>query len=199
MEPVMGEFRLIAKDALFWFEPDQVAFLHHHKIEFEKVFDARGLRRAQYREVMGAMGLVIAVGVTPCPSGHGMRNRHGQCIVCNPESLAYSARHHRTAMVYVAHSKSGHVIKVGSSANLDDRFDQLNVHQYGGYDDWTLLDHCHFDNAGRVELAIHERLAKYNVTGEYGARPESCRELFRCKPSIARAAFAQVRRDVEGG
>jgi len=183
-------------NAGFLLEGYERDFLEHHGIPKDKVFYAGAMKRAQYKEYMKEHGYLIAVGVTRCPEGHGMRSRHGQCIVCNPKGLAYSARHHREATVYVAHTKAGHLCKVGNSANLTDRFEQLNIHQYGGYADWVLLDSFNCLDAGRVEVAIHSRLARYSVDGEYGGRPESCRELFRCKPSVALAELRRVRKQL---
>lgn len=97
---------------------------------------------------------------------------------------------------YVAHSKAGRLIKIGTSGDLSDRFEQLNIHQYGGYADWVMLDAVHCEAAGRVEKDLQVALRRYQVTGSYGARPEDCRELFRCRPSIALAALRRIQQKV---
>lgn len=171
---------------------EQMEFLAHHGIRRSEVFNAAGMRRNEYHSRMKDGGFTIAFNVTVCIRGHALRNRHGKCVQCNPAVLAFQRRHHLEQFVYLAHSRTGRLVKVGTSNDLTDRIEQLNTHQYGGYSDWILLESELCSSAGQVEMAIHTAMARYQVDGSYGARFQSCREMFRCAPSVARTAMRRV-------
>jgi hypothetical protein len=171
---------------------EEIEFLRYHGISLLHVCMAHGLERAEYGPIMKARGLVAAIGVTRCKQGHAMRNRHGKCLICNPASLAYSKRYRANAWVYLAQSRSGRLFKVGTSADLDDRLEQLNVQGYGNRSDWQLLASVRCNEAGRVEHEVQKHLASYVVVAGYSIREEECRELFRCSKAVALAAFREV-------
>lgn len=168
---------------------EEAAFLAHHGIAADKVYDAEGTKRSVYGPVMREKGYVAAVNVTRCIHGHALRDRKGKCLVCNPAILKFRERHTAAGWVYLAYSRAGRIYKVGSSADIDDRFEQLNIHRYGGRDDWQLVEQCWCAEAGRSEHNVQSLLAEHGVEGDYGGRPEYCRELYRCNRKVALAAL----------
>jgi hypothetical protein len=64
---------------------EQRAFLDQHNIPLSRVFDAKGMKRAECQEAMRALDLVIAVGTSACKAAaHRMRTRAGHCAKCEP-------------------------------------------------------------------------------------------------------------------
>lgn len=173
------------------FTNEEIEFLRHHDIELGQVYFARGQPRRVYGPVMKTHGYIAATQVTRCLRGHALRNRRGACLICNPASMKFLERHHAGGWVYLAYSAAGRLYKVGTSNDLDDRFEQLNIHRYGGQDDWVAIERAWCDEAGRAEHAVQAQLASHAVEGDYGGRPEYCRELFRCNRRLALAAFRQ--------
>lgn len=136
---------------------------------------------------------MVAIGVTPCTKeGHGVRNRHGKCVQCQPACLSYGKRYHQTASVYIAYSENAKLIKIGISSDIVDRFEQLNIHQYGGFKDWKVIYSVNCESAGSVENEVHNLLNEFHINGEYGKRNESCNELFKCKPQVAIKALKKI-------
>lgn len=140
---------------------------------------------------MSALQQWVAYGVTPCKeAGHELRVRSGHCVQCKPANLSYLRRFDEAAEVYVAQSKFGKVVKIGTSHNFQKRIANLNSYAYGGQTDWQCVFVISVVNAGRVEGNAHQALVGYGVTGQYfknGALIE-CRELFACSERMAIAA-----------
>jgi len=168
---------------------EEAEFMRHHGIGSEKLYYARGRPRRIYGPIMKANGYIAATQVTRCHRGHALRDRKGTCLVCFPASMKFLERHSSAGWVYVAYSRAGRIYKVGTSNDLDDRLEQLNIHQYGGHGDWRIVDKCWSDEAGRAEHRVQTLLAEHGVEGDYGGRPEYCRELFRCNRKVALAAL----------
>ena len=120
---------------------EQLHFLRQQKILLSTVFDASGMRTADYQQVMKAEGKSFAYGVTQCSKGgHALRTRKGHCIQCDHATIAFMLRHDKKAFVYIAASYGGRLIKVGSSEDVVRRERQLCDYRYGGQDDWHFLD-----------------------------------------------------------
>jgi hypothetical protein len=172
--------------------PDQLFFLQTQNIPLSSLFDASGMRTADYQAVMKAEGKSFAYGVAPCGSGgHTLRTRRGHCIECDHARIAFMLRHDKRAYVYIAASYAGKLIKIGSSGDVADRTKKLCEYLYGGYGDWQVLSTAATDAAGRIECNVHSRLAQYSVAGEYirAGHRQNCYELFRCDFSDARDAL----------
>ena len=55
----------------------QTKFLGTQGIPLSQVFDATGMKSSEYKQIMKDIGMVVAIGVTPCDaSGHTLRTRH---------------------------------------------------------------------------------------------------------------------------
>lgn len=161
----------------------QLAFLAAQGIPLSDVFDASGMRNADYQVAMREAGKNFAYGVAPCrKGGHTLRTRAGHCIECDHSKIAFQARYDAPSNIYVGGSKKGEVLKVGSSGLLPERRMLLNSYRYGGHADWQMLAWAFAPSAGRAEFEIHGRLSQFSVPGEYvqGGIRRRCYELFKC-------------------
>lgn len=171
---------------------NQLTFLKDQDISLGDVFDATGLKRKDYQELMREAGVHFAYGTNPCSAGgHTIRSRAGHCIQCHTSAIAYSKRHSSEAHVYISTSQDKGLTKVGLSIDLTDRLYKLNDYRYGGARDWRIERSLYTQNAGRVEFATHERLAASRTEGSYirAGRVQTCYELFRCDLARAEAAL----------
>ena len=175
---------------------EQRMFLDEKGISISRVFDATGMRKAEYREAMHNLELWVAFGVTECKkAGHALRTRSGHCVQCSPENISYLRRHDEGGAIYVAWSKDGGLSKVGTSKDPSNRIPHLRSYEYGGESDWRLIFTARCERAGRVEALAHQTLASVSVTGEYfkEGRYIACRELFQCDgESAVEAVMAAV-------
>ena len=129
---------------------EQINFLNQYEVPIDKVFDATGMKRAEYRAVMKSIGAAVAIGVTPCSGfGHTMRNRSGHCVVCTPMYLTFQKRHEEQAQIYVASSKRSRLIKIGIAKDAQERMRQINYYGYGGNYDWEIMFVKTVKNAGK--------------------------------------------------
>ena len=174
---------------------EQLVFLARHDIPLWKVYDATGLPRWLYREIMSEQRLIIAYGVSPCArAGHTLRTRAGSCVQCDTRQIAYMKRWDDSAEVYVAYSLATGYCKVGSSVSAESRVMQLNNLGYAGADDWELHDIVACDRAGYVESTVHQMLGEGRC--EVGYRRDgvwvNCKEVFSCHPDHALEALTAV-------
>ena len=143
---------------------EQLTFLLRYEIAPSRVFDATGHSRDEYQAIMEALDMLIAYGVSPCRrAGHTLRTRAGHCIQCTPANLSYLRRYDEHGDVYVAESVANSVTKVGTSRQVVERVRNLNDRRYGGCSDWVLVHQAAASRAGRVEVAVHQKLSKYAV------------------------------------
>lgn len=167
---------------------EQREFLNSQKVCLSLVFDADGMKKAEYREVMKTLGKHIAYNVTPCKeAGHTMRTRAGHCIQCNTARLAFQKRHSEQAFVYVAGSLSLSVIKVGVTNNIANRMASLNTLKYASADDWTCIYWVETRRAGEIEFSAHESLKQFAAPTKYTrfGKTVNCLETFYCSAQIA--------------
>lgn len=170
---------------------EQLAFLTVHGIPLSSVFDASGMRKPAYQAAMEELGKSFAFGVTPCNRAmHRLRTRAGHCIQCDHSKIAYMLRYDAAAYLYIAASLKGKLIKVGCSGDVEQRRGMLNAYRYGGQSDWQILAFADCPAAGRLEFAVHCKLARFQVPGGYyqGGKERRCYELFRCNFADARDA-----------
>lgn len=174
---------------------EQKRFLRAQNIPFSAMFDASGMKNAEYQIAMKSEGKSFAYGVTPCAKGgHTLRTRKGHCIQCDHSKIAFMLRHDARAFIYIAASVSGRLIKIGSSIDVADRTEKLNRYRYGGQQDWQILATANSASAGRAESAAHAKLASFSVRGDYVrmGKTQQCYELFRCSFQDARDALAEA-------
>ena len=160
---------------------DAKVFLKKYEISPQSVMDATGLPRKVYGPLLKETGRLLAWGVTPCQKqGHQLRNAHGRCVMCDTSALSFSRRHYEPGYVYIAYSPSLKRVKIGLTKNQDDRLNQLNMHNLGGYKDWVIHKSVYCAMAGQIETAVQKKLAKYQIDTAYASKDGHCRETFKC-------------------
>jgi hypothetical protein len=174
---------------------DQRKFLIHHGIPVAQAFNTNGSPVSAYKQRMKDEGYLVAYGVAPCArGGHTLRTRHGHCVQCDSKHIAYILRHSQPGHVYLAHSPSTGLFKVGASVDPDVRKTNLNVNQYGGASDWVIQVSKFTNNYAKYEHLVHEKLDTYRAQGKYYDRGGwiDCAELYRCSLAVAQTAFRSV-------
>ena len=181
---------------------DHKAFLARHNISIDAAFDAFGMTKATYRELMRDDNKLIAYGLNPCPrGGHTLRTRTGSCPQCDASAIAYLKRYREPACVYIAGSKTKKRLKIGVSRDivtLSKRIGVLNARSEGDASDWEEICHVFLGvDAYRIEAAVHKEMAPFRVVSSYENRDETVqgRECYGCGYVAARTAlFANIDR-----
>jgi len=171
---------------------DQLSFLRSQNIPLSRVYDATGMSTKRYKQEMHRLDMEVAIGVTPCKkSGHTMRTRAGHCVQCGTHNIAFLRRFHEENYVYVASSKEGNFIKVGTAEDTDAREKSLNYFRYGGVSDWVIRYKVFCKFAGRVEQKVHDVLSRHCIHRSYKKQGHivDCQELFNCCVANAVAAI----------
>ena len=166
----------------------QRKFIEAHEIPYSQVFDARGLKLAQYKTAMQEEDYVIAVNVTPCERhGHQIRSRHGKCVQCNAASIEFQDRKNRNAYVYVCYSEENGFAKIGMTDAPDRRLGVLNSLQYASVSDWKMVFKKECRRAGLIEYESQKMIEKFRIERTYkkDGRIQSCYEIFRCSQKDA--------------
>lgn len=162
----------------------ELLFILKHGISLSSIFDATGLRKKDYVDVMREGGFPFACGTSPCRAGgHRLRTRAGHCIQCDTSKIAYMLRWQSSGYVYIAYSESLSLTKIGFSLDFDERIRSLNSSMYGGVSDWSLIKHYYFeDDAGVAENLVHRELAEWRaeLSCFSGSSLVSCREVYNC-------------------
>ena len=160
----------------------QSNFIYRHGIDVAKVFDATGLSKTEYGELMKEGGYVLAVGVTRCRKGnHSLRTRAGHCAICNPASIAFQSRQEISGDLYVLYSSSKRLVKVGVAGDAEERVVSANKQSYGNVDDWKLKFTVKVNNAG----AKFKKPRQFIKDGQYVL----AQEIFSCSIKHAIAAI----------
>jgi hypothetical protein len=174
-------------------------FLVRHSIPDAWVFDAKGMPRSIYRELMRASGHILATGVTPCrAAGHRLRTRAGHCVVCKPVNLLFLLRYHIPMDVYVARSFDLELAKIGVADDAAERIRSLNKEGYAGGYDWELYDSIHCRNAARVEgaVAVQFRESQRPIHWIKHGLPATAIEIFDEPPDVLMDALIDADRSV---
>ena len=176
------------------FSEDQQKFLDQHKIPTSRVCDGTGLIGNALKQLMTDGDYLVAVNTNPCTAkaGHTMKMKDGHCAHCDSKNFGFSKNHYRDGNVYILHSETTQLIKIGSTgAPLDVRVKKLNAVRYGKTSDWTLIGSQEFKEAGKVEFSMQKALREHRVTGSYDgqSRDGECHELFNCTTQVALAAL----------
>lgn len=177
----------------------QLQFLERQAIPLSRVFDASGMSKSEYQQVMSDLGMIVAFGVSPCrEAGHTLRTRAGHCAQCNTAALAFVMRYDDRAEVYVACSSQIALTKIGAANGYQERMRSLNSQGYGGATDWNVNFHFECEKAGRVEFLAQQKLNQYRVTRAYvkTGRAVACQELFDCNVTLAVKAVKKAAMEV---
>jgi len=135
----------------------QYIFLKKHNVDLRYMFNANGINKSEYRQIMKELNKYVAFNVVACrKSGHTLRTRTGHCIQCDTARLAFIKRHVSKGKVYIAGSKAVEV-----------RQESLNRKKYAGYEDWVILFAIVSKYAGKIESMANMTLSKYAYKLEY--------------------------------
>ena len=187
--------RCRAEDPSTGLSKEQKAFLAEHGIPLSKIFNATGMSSSRYKLIMKDGDFLVAYGVTPCSrGGHTLRTRSGHCVQCNTKHIAYIRRHSEPGYVYLLHSKSTNLVKVGASVDPNIREKNLNGYAYGGASDWMIIEKFYTKDYAKHENLAHQSLETYRTSGKYFDRGGwiECNELFTCSVEVAKKAIVSA-------
>lgn len=167
----------------------QICFLIHYKIPPSQVFDATGMKKKDYEEVMKDLGMTIAIGLNPCKARerHTLKDKYGHCVQCGTHNFAFQKRYNELGFIYVARSESIKLTKIGTAKDPAQREYSLNNSGYGGSIDWKIQFTKQCNKYGQIEFEAHQALKIYNVSREYYRQGNlvECSELFNCEVELA--------------
>lgn len=158
-----------------------------HGIPSDRLFDADGLTKATYRELMKDQEKWAAFGVTPCYQGHVLRNRAGTCLMCDPERVAHLLRSKMSGFLYVASGGGGRLMKLGFSGNPANRLKIANYEGWGGQHDWCLRAYGWSKEAGALEAELHAEFQHRQVCLQWDRNyvPQVTREAYLADITLA--------------
>lgn len=174
----------------------QTDFLSSQGLSEKMTFDAKGLKKADYKAQMKPNGKIIAYNVTPCrEKGHTLRTRNGHCAQCNTASIGFQKRSEKVGFTYIAGTKNGEIIKIGfTEIGVDLREISLNRTKYGKFDDWKILFAVNCVNALEVENLTKAMLKEKStsILYEHDGKKQKTDELFKCSYSQAKEILIKV-------
>jgi hypothetical protein len=163
---------------------DQKVFLKEFDISLDEVFDAKYYSSSEWKSFVKNSHYKVVVGVTPCKDyGHVMRTKGGHCAICNPRNLRFQARHSEDNEVYVMHSPSTGLTKVGIAECAYTRQDSLNAMGYGKISDWNVNYWSRIAVAGKMEHLVYLKFKKYHYPIQHDLENSSvANEIYNCPP-----------------
>lgn len=180
---------------------EQKEFIKKHKISEDLLYDANGegLSEDLLRN-MSEMKKALAYNVTGCGENpeHNFLTIGGHYPQSDLEKIPFALREYKTGYIYIAGSKKGELMIVGSSNETKDRVTiNTATFKYGGYDDWELLFHAKTDTLGRVERLVQEKLVEYKAAYQYekGGKLQNGGDLYRCSYNKAKDAIADLQNE----
>ncbi len=156
-------------------------FITLHKLDESDFVDAKGCSVKLLYKEMKANEILFAYNTVPCSNfGHTLRDRNGNCLMCNTAYIAFSLRKKKIGHIYIACSLKREFTKVGmTTEKIESRLSKLNSRNVGNTQDWEIISSIKCARANSIELLIHKKLEKYKVQGDYYGNTES-KEIFRC-------------------
>lgn len=144
----------------------------------------------------------IAFNVAGCEAepSHGFLTIGGECADCHPLNIPFAVRENKTGYLYIAGSKRGELMLVGSVNEIKDRVTiNAGAFRYGGFDDWELLYHAKTDTLGRAERLVQAKLNDYRAAYQYEkpGKIQNGGELYRCAYQKAKDTVTALQQDGE--
>ncbi len=140
---------------------ETLAFMRKYRIAETDVYDAGLMPRSQWQAELKKLGKRFAYS-SPCKhGGHRLRNRHGACLVCRPQSMGFEKHHRSRGYVYVAFSEAKRLVKIGGETTGEDRAKTLNRQSYGGASDWRIMHRQLVEEVGRVEAVAQAEVKNF--------------------------------------
>lgn len=183
--------------------PEETDFCEKHGI-LNDLYDARKLKGKLRHDLAKRFGKRYIIG-SPCQvAGHRLRTRSGHCIQCDPSKISYQKRFSNPGILYIAKNPHNTWLKIGMIENnqgdgdwsLHNRKGSLNGEGgYGGVKGWSIAWKKGYNNIGRIEDAVHQKLKKYEVTDafyQHSGEYQVAQELFNCDLTTIHKAIAEV-------
>ncbi|KIO77324.1 hypothetical protein TH53_09960 [Pedobacter lusitanus] len=177
----------------------QESFIKKHKIPAELLVDAQGEGMTEeLKQRMQETNTVFAYNTVGCikDDNHNFKTIGGHCPQCEPGKIALLLRECEAGFIYIAGSRKGTLIKVGSTTNVLDRIKSLNMPKtkFAGFDDWVLLFDAKTSMQGRSERKIQQRLSENKVQYqvEKSGKSTDGGELYRCSYNKAKDAITAL-------
>ncbi|MDO8978794.1 MAG: GIY-YIG nuclease family protein [Afipia sp.] len=175
------------------FRSSEITLLARHGLSEDDVYDGR-LETKIGREMSAkeaGKDLILTSARCRTDSSHRIRTRAGHCFQCKPMRIAFQVRHSSPGYVYIAGSKSGRVVKLGTASDLAQRERQLRAERYGGHSDWEIVFSTRSDQAGKLESEASARLSNKRVFSNYikDGNIQTASEILRCRFSEAKQAI----------
>lgn len=150
------------------FTDDELRWIALHGLSADDVYDGRGQSQRARRAGAKAAGKKLVLSSIRCrAAGHRLRTRSHHCVQCNIANLGFQERYNSPGYVYIAGSKSGRVIKLGTASDISQRENQLRKERYAGFADWEVLFFVEVDEAGRIEHESSRRVEGKRFYKEY--------------------------------
>ncbi|RZL45547.1 MAG: GIY-YIG nuclease family protein, partial [Pedobacter sp.] len=173
-----------------------------HKIAKDLLFDAQGNALSDdLKAEMSANNKVIAYNASGFngDENFNIQSISGDWLEADTSKVAIALRENNVGYVYLAGSRKGGLIKVGSSNDKHNSIKGLNLpaSRSAGLDDWELLFDVKTKAMGKLERLIQQELAEFKADypHEKIAKTQNAAELYRCSYDKARAAFSELESD----
>tara|TARA_R110002033_G_scaffold113972_2_gene158963 strand:+ start:1505 stop:2119 length:615 start_codon:yes stop_codon:yes gene_type:complete len=174
----------------------QIEFLKTQGISEKMTFNAKGLKKSEYKNLMKPKGKIIAYNVSPCrKEGHTLRTRSGHCAQCDTAAIGFQKRSNKVGFTYIAGTQKGKLIKIGfTEIGVELREISLNKSKYGEFEDWKILFAVNCINALEVENKTQSELKENSVSITYNHdnKKQKTDELFKCSYSKSKNILINI-------
>jgi hypothetical protein len=158
----------------------------------DEVMDATLMRRSEWMKLIKDSEYEVAAGLDPCTKSikHTIKSKSGHCIFCRPASISFQRRYSSNGEIYVMHSPSKNLVKVGVAASSEERESSLNQAGYGNIKDWELKFFAYIAKSGEIEKKAHNILSPYNFPiKHFIGNSFFASEIFSCSVKEAKDAI----------
>lgn len=181
---------------------EQEDFIKKHKIAKDLLFDAQGnVLSDELKAEMSANNKVVAYNASGYDGeeNFNFQSIGGDWLEADFSKVAIALRENNVGYVYLAGSRKGGLIKVGSSNDKHNSIKGLNLpaSRSAGFDDWELLFDVKSTAMGKLERLVHQELSEFKAAypHEKIAKTQNAAELYRCSYDKARAAISALEGD----
>ena len=181
---------------------EQEDFIKKHKIAKDLLFDAQGnVLSDELKAEMSENNKVVAYNASGYSEDEifNFQTIGGDWLQADPSKLAIALRENITGYIYLAGSRKGGLIKVGSANDKHNSIKGLNLpaSRSAGFDDWELLFDVKSTAMGKLERLVQDELNEFKAVypHEKIAKTQNAAEVYRCSYDKARAAIATFETD----
>ncbi len=156
--------------------------------------DATGLAKKEWHPLIRELDKWVFIGGTPCNNeGHTMRLKSGHCLECETSSPAFLLRRLKHKNVFIAGTKSGKILKLGTSKNYLQNIDTLNLYNYAGFKDWEPIIAFELDDTVQCQYKVERKIRRYFFSKlvQQNGREFHCVDLIKCKYTRVKTALSE--------